>query len=137
MITVNASARPSKVHGIGLFANERIPKGTVVWKFDPRFNLVFDPKEVEAMPPAQQQMIKTYAYLSKTSGKYIFPADDGRFLNHSSLNCNIGDIQDYQGNDEETPTIALRDIEKDEELLIDYRTYDANDATSKEEYLNS
>lgn len=29
MLTVKASARPSKIAGIGLFADEKIPKGTV------------------------------------------------------------------------------------------------------------
>lgn len=70
MLLIKASTKPSSVHGIGLFADERIPKGTLVWKFHPRFNMLFDPKEVELMPEIQRELIRRYAYLSMTTGKY-------------------------------------------------------------------
>ena len=36
MLLVDARAGISKIHGIGLFAYEFIPKGTHVWMFNPK-----------------------------------------------------------------------------------------------------
>lgn len=135
MLTVKASAKPSKIHGIGLIAEEKIPKGTITWKFDTKFDLIFEPQEVNQMPPDQQDLIKRYAYLSTTTGKYIYSIDDSRFTNHSSTNNNI-DVEEMPG-EAETVGVANRDIEIGEELLVNYRTFDANDEISGEEYLNS
>ncbi len=131
MLTIKASVKPSKIHGIGLFADEDIKKGTLIWKFDPRFDLLFEPKEVSLMPQIQKDFIVHYAYLSKATNKYVLSIDNGRFLNHSTNN-NIDeiDIPEPEGG-----SIANRDIKAGEELNVDYRAFDANDAVSDEEYL--
>jgi len=135
MLTVKASAKPSKIEGIGLFADEKIPKGTVTWRFNPRFDILFDPKEVEQMPPEHRELIDRYAYLSTTTGKYVYSIDDSRFTNHSSVKNNI-DVVPSPG-EPETLGVANRDIEKGEEILVNYRAFDAHDENSKEEYLNN
>jgi SET domain-containing protein len=133
MLTIKASARSSKINGIGLFADERVSKGTVTWKFDPRFDVVFDPKEVENFTPSQQELIKRHGYLSTTSHQYIFPLDDSRFTNHSTNDFNIDSV--YFPGEPEFCGVASRDIEPGEELLANYRAFDADDAISDKEYL--
>jgi len=76
MLTVRASARLSDIDGIGLFADEKIPKGTVTWRFNPRFDIFFDPEEVQKMPIEHCKLIERYAYLSTTTGKYVYCIDD-------------------------------------------------------------
>mgnify|MGYP000961481414 CR=1 FL=1 len=49
MLIVKPKIGKSKIEGVGLFADQFIPKRTVVWKFDPRFDIYFDTKEVEEM----------------------------------------------------------------------------------------
>jgi len=134
VLTAKASVKPSKIQGIGLFADEKILQGTITWKFNPRFDILFDPEEVKKMPKEQQGLINKYAYLSITSGKYVYSIDDSRFINHSSVNNNI-DIADMPG-EPETVAVANRDIEKGEEMLINYREFDVNDKNSQEDYLN-
>ena len=134
MLTIKTSLKPSKIEGIGLFADEKIPKGTVTWKFDPRFDILFDPKEVQQMSKEQQELITHFAYLSKTSGKYVYSIDDSRFTNHS-VNNNVDSV--YLPNEEEVCGIANRDIEKGEEILVNYRKFDAIDEQSSEKYLES
>lgn len=41
-LLVNAQVRPSTIAGLGLFAVERIAKGTRVWEFTPNFDQEFD-----------------------------------------------------------------------------------------------
>ncbi|TSC83470.1 MAG: hypothetical protein G01um101417_553 [Parcubacteria group bacterium Gr01-1014_17] len=83
MLAVKASAKPSKIEGIGLFADEKIPKGTVTWRFHPRIDVVPSPGEPETLG------------------------------------------------------VANRDIEKNEEMLVNYRMFDSHDENSKKEYLNN
>lgn len=73
MLTIKASARPSKIHGIGLFADEKILKGTVTWKFNSRFDILFEAKEIESMSFEQRNFILRYSFLSiKQPNKYVF-----------------------------------------------------------------
>ncbi len=132
MLVVKASAKPSRIHGIGLFADQDIKKGKLIWKFDPRFDILFDPKEVDLMPKIQKDFIKHCAYLSKVTGKYILSVDDSRFLNHSSNN-NIDGIDIAGG--PEGGDAANRDIRAGEELTVDYRTFDSNDESDGKDYL--
>lgn len=135
MLTVKASAKPSNIQGIGVFADEKIGKGTVVWKFDPRFDIYFDPEEVERMPAVQQKFLKKYAPLSTSSKKYIYSIDDSRFTNHSSVKNNT-DIID-SSREPESIAIANRDIKTGEEILVNYLDFDINSKDSKEEYLKT
>lgn len=135
MIIVKTSVKPSAVEGLGLFADEKISKGGTIWKFDPVVDIVFEPRDVDNMSPEHQKLIHTYAYLSPESGKYVYPIDNGRFLNHSSTKTNMTTAA-YPG-ETETRGIAMRDIEPGEELFINYRTIDSVDAKSEEEYLNT
>jgi SET domain-containing protein len=135
MLTVQTFIQQSSIEGLGLFAAQAIPKGTVVWKFDPRFDLAFDPVGVAQMAEIQRDLIEKYAYLSSTSGNYIYSIDDSRFTNHSSLHNNIEMVR--VDDEPETRAVANRDIAMGEEILENYRDFDANDETSSEEYLSS
>jgi SET domain-containing protein len=135
MLTIKASAKPSPINGIGLFADEKILKGTVMWKYDPRFDITYSPEEVETFPALRREQIDRYAYLSKTSSKYVYSMDDSRFTNHSSQNPNEDSVQ-FPG-EPEISGVANRDIEIGEEILADYRLFDAHDETGSETYLAS
>src|SRR2546429_2115830 len=39
MFLVKTRIGPSKIHGIGVFAEERIPKGQMIWVFDARIDV--------------------------------------------------------------------------------------------------
>ena len=135
MLTVKASVKPSKIQGLGLFADEKIPKGTVVWKFDSRFDIYFDLEEVDKMSEQQKYFLNRYAPISTNTGKYILSVDDSRFTNHSSLHSNTDTI-DSPGEPEKI-AIANKDIEKGEEILMNYHDFDENSQNSGEEYLKS
>lgn len=134
MLTVKTFVKSSAINGLGMFAAEKIPKGTITWKYNPRFDIDFDPQEVANMPQDQQDLIKTYAYLSMTSGKYVYSIDNSHFTNHSSKLNNL-DVVDC--GDRETCAIANRDIEAGEEMLVNYRDFDSADHDSTDEYLKS
>lgn len=83
MMLVRAKIGPSSVHGLGLFATQRIPAGTKVWEFTPGFDVVLDEESVSHLSEAAREQFLHYAYLSKESGKWVLCSDDARFINHS------------------------------------------------------
>ncbi len=80
MLCVKTKLGPSKISGIGLFADEPILKGVVVWKFEPILDLLLLKEDVEKFPKAAQEQFYNYAFFDKKYNKYMLCGDDGRFL---------------------------------------------------------
>ncbi|WP_147446699.1 hypothetical protein [Corallococcus sp. CA047B] len=57
MLRVKTSLKPSLLHGLDLFAEERIPRGTVVWLYEAGLALRFWPEDVEAMAPEARALL--------------------------------------------------------------------------------
>jgi SET domain-containing protein len=123
MLLVKTRIGPSDIHGIGLFADEFISKGTVVWNFKSGFDLEMNKEEVDMLSPAAREQTLKYAYLSKTKGTYILCSDDARFFNHSD-DPNTTSIDSPDGSDNRD--IANRDIQKGDEITADYAAFDAD-----------
>lgn len=117
MLLVKTKVAPSKIHGLGLFADEDIAKGTVIWKFNEIIDKKIDPEILNSLPETAREFILTYAYLE--NGKYILCCDNDQYTNHSET-PNVDTISDP------SKSIAVKDIKKGEEILEDYRTYDSD-----------
>lgn len=116
MLRVKTKIGLSSIDGIGLFADQFIPKGTVTWQYDPEFDSAFDEETIKRLP--NQQAKDTFlkrCYYDYSLKKHILCGDDQYFINHSN-NPNI----------ESTPRqdVALRDIQIGEELLCDYTKFE-------------
>jgi SET domain-containing protein len=123
MLLVRTYLDRSAIHGIGLFAAERIAKGTVVWRRSPELDLALTAEQIARLHPAAREQIEKYTYLDRMLGKFVLCGDDARFFNHSETpNCH--DYPDAEGG----TTVAARDIERGEELTSDYASFDANHA---------
>jgi SET domain-containing protein len=132
MLLVKTYVAPSKIQGQGLFAAQDIKKGTITWRFNPEIDKEYSIKEFESLSGEEKLLVKHSAVLSKISNKYILSSDNTKFTNHSS-DPNLGAV--IEEGQIEMVAKAKRDIKKDEELTIDYRTIDKSDETSSEEYL--
>lgn len=115
MLTVKTALRKSSVHGMGVFAEQFIPAGTVVWVFQSDFDFRISEESVAALPEIARQ--KLLHYSAKWGGGYVISADDARFLNHSGT-------PNLRTMDEPDCDIAIRDIQIGEELFEDYREFD-------------
>ncbi len=116
MYVVKTYLDRSAINGIGVFANQDIPKGTIVWTMVHGFDQVFDHAFVQNLPEVGREYVRKYAYLER--GKFYLCGDHGKFTNHSDT-PNVTNALD--GSEDE---IAARDIKKGEELTSDYRTFD-------------
>jgi SET domain-containing protein len=121
MMVVKTVTAPSLIAGTGLFADEFIPKGALVWEFSRGVDESFTQEEVENLPgPKRLEILSLfYAYISRQTGRYINCGDDGKYVNHS-YNPNIAS---RPGKEEEV-CYALHDIEKGEEITQDYNDFE-------------
>lgn len=125
MLLVKTKLKESPIQGIGLFADEFIPKGTLIWKFTPKIDTAYTLQEVENLKKeGTWKAISKYAYHSKITNKYVLCGDDARFINHSSINPATDDTNTWD--EIEGLTIAARDIQKGEEITSDYSVFYEN-----------
>lgn len=62
MLFVKTKIAPSNIHGIGLFADQFISKGALVWKFTPGFDLKFTSEQILKFPDLLQLYIYKYSW---------------------------------------------------------------------------
>ena len=132
MLKVRTYLAQSSVNGIGLFADEEITKGKIIWEYFPLVDLTYNQTEWLEMKknvaePSFEMMLR-YSY--KENGNYIVCTDNAQFMNHCTDNVNIANTQDLK------KMFAIRTIKKGEELLCNYHEYSDEDDHHRI-YLNS
>lgn len=123
MLMVKTRLGPSSIAGIGLFADEDIPAGTVTWRFVPGFDQLFCEQDIAGRPEPARSELLNYTYKHPETGRYVYCLDNARFMNHADDPNTRGvhvsaSIEGYD--------VATRDIAKGEELTCDYFTFDGN-----------
>ncbi len=117
MLKVKTKLQMSHIHGIGLFADQLIPKGTTTWEYEPRFDISYTQEELNLLPEWSKEQFLKYSYFDKKQNKYVLCADDQRFINHS-IDPNILSTPDFDK--------AGRDIKLGEELICNYKHYESD-----------
>ena len=115
---IKAEVRPSKIHGVGVFAIENIPNNTILFSNVENDTIKLDYDDLESNLSKNQY--KLFAKLSDyRSNKYwttnnfnLLPITS--FFNHSSDNPNI------TWNEKTNEWITIKNIQKNEEFLWNY-----------------
>ncbi len=123
MLLVKTRIGPSAIEGIGLFAAEPIPAGTVTWRFMTSFDQLFSDAEFAVLPEPVRACLETYGYLHAPSALWVLCLDNARFMNHAD-DPNTAGVHDNGAID--GYDIATRDIAEGEELTCDYRQFDGS-----------
>ncbi len=120
MILIKTVLRPSVIHGIGVFAEAMLPKGSKIWQFMAPYDAIVSAEEIRALPDPIRETVFNYAFKSPIFNYYIYSGDNSRFMNHTTdPNC----YDDFEKN----AIFTLRDIAAGEELTCDYRAYQEDD----------
>jgi SET domain-containing protein len=117
MMLVRTYLSNSSIEGVGIFSEEHIKKGDVIWRLEPKFDVFFNESEVDSLPPHMQDFVTRYGYphLNKP-GILVLELDNGRFMNHS-LEPNTDFTRFDAG-------YAIRDIAPGEEITCNYFEFD-------------
>lgn len=117
MMMVRSELRVSPIEGVGAFAVDFIPAGTVVWKLDERFDVLLQEKDLDTLPSLMKEHFERYSWPHMVRpGILVCDIDNGRFMNHSD-DANTDFTSPEQG-------VAKRDIHPGEEITCNYREFD-------------
>lgn len=120
MLYVKTKIKINKSHKIGLFADQFIKQGTIIWKFTPGFDVKYTREQYKKLPKKAREYLDEYSWLSKKNKVYYFAIDNGQYFNHSN---NPNAFSMYYKNEEEVITKAVKDIRKGEEITEDYNAF--------------
>ncbi|MEZ4849786.1 MAG: SET domain-containing protein [Bacteroidia bacterium] len=96
--------------GHGVVATQLIPAGTIVWTMD-QLDRIIDPSEFLGKEDLYEELLDTYCYKNH-EGKYVLCWDYSKYMNHSFRPNTISTAYYFD--------IAIRDIQKGEEVTCDY-----------------
>ncbi|MGO9546250.1 MAG: SET domain-containing protein [Rhodomicrobium sp.] len=119
MMLVRTYLSNSTIEGVGIYAAEPIKAGDVIWRLEPKFDVLVTDQEIEAWPAHMDGFIDRYCYQHRDLPKtWVLELDNGRFMNHSNTpNSNFEEF--YVG-------YATRDILPGEEITCSYFDFDIN-----------
>ncbi|WP_088344978.1 MULTISPECIES: SET domain-containing protein-lysine N-methyltransferase [Rhodomicrobium] len=117
MMLVRTYVAPSQIEGLGVYADEFIPSGTLIWQFNPKFIASFSPSDIEELPPHTREFVEKYSFPHVENGNHlVIELDNGRFMNHTEQ-PNTDFTEFSQG-------YAIRDIAAGEEITCNYYEFD-------------
>jgi len=124
MYIISTKITKSNIEGLGVFAQEQIAKGKIVWQFKQNHDIKLTPEDYSALPAGKRLMLDKTAYLSPWTGYWVFPPDNdpAQYTNHSNQN-NLSVVYDKDISTEPY-FIANRDIRVGEELTNNYHDFD-------------
>ena len=114
MMLVKNYVAPSGIQGVGVFAGERIAKGTRIYEFVEGVDIVMTREQAAAYGAEFARFMRIFAYVDPTDRTMVISHDNSRFMNHA--NQPNTDWDEHFG-------WATRDIEKGEEITCDYYTF--------------
>jgi SET domain-containing protein len=114
MLLVKTYIAESSDKGLGLFAEEFIPKYTIIWQFAEGFDIKIHKEKYETLTDIQKKFVDTYFW--KNNDYLCSSCDHSIFQNHSN-NPNSIEL-------DEDKMIAARDIYPNEEILVCYESFD-------------
>ena len=124
MLLVKTKVKESKIHGRGLFADQNIKKGQIIWRFNPLIDRKIPKKKLLKLPIFVQKFIKYYSYLNDKE-EFVLCGDGARYINHSD-NPNTKDIITFWDKllGREGISVAARNIKRGEEITSRYLRFD-------------
>ena len=122
MIHIKYKLDRSSKHGIGLFADENIRKGTLVYTSSPALDVNITQEQFDVLEEKDKQENRRWGFFDKHAHKWHVDFDVSHFINHSEEGTVTQDTK-YK----DAYLITTRDIEKGEELTQNYLEFESKD----------
>ncbi len=114
MMHIKYKIKASLVHGVGLFADQDIGKGDLIYTPNPVLDVDISVEQFESLSLEEQKEVKYYGYFNKKTNMWHVAFDAIRILNHGEKG--VANVTQ----DEDMVMTAVRMIKKGEELFQDY-----------------
>lgn len=126
MIHINYKLDRSSKHGIGLFADQDIQKGTLIYTPSPLLDVNITQEQFDSLDEKEKKEILWWGFFDKPTGKWHVDFDVSHFINHSYEGTVTQDSQH-----QEAYLVAVRDIKRGEELTQNYLEFESEDDLRK------
>ncbi len=122
MIHIKYKLNKSNLHGIGLFTDEDLEKGQIVYSSSPSLDLNLTENQFNSLKEEEKKEIKHWGFYNVKRKIWHVDFDVSKFINHS----NQGNLT-LDKNQADTTLVAIRNIAKDEELTQNYLEFEEQD----------
>lgn len=126
MIHIDYKLDKSTHHGIGLFTNENLSKGQVIYTASPLLDLNITQEQFNSLSDREKKEIEWWGFHIPGTNIWHVDFDVSKFVNHST-NPTITQDQNHS----EAYLIASRDIKAGEELTQNYLEFESEDDLKK------
>lgn len=112
----------SSKHGIGLFANEDIKKGELIYTASPLLDVNITQTQFDSLLDNEKREVQYWGFFDEQTKLWHVDFDVSKFINHSkeaTLTQNPKHTEAY--------LIATRDIKKGEELTQNYLEFESQE----------
>lgn len=122
MIHIKYRLDKSEKHGIGLFADQDIKKGELIYTASPTLDLNITKEQFESLNESEQREMKYWGFWIEKDKVWHVDFDVSKFINHST---EATVTQDTTKDD--AYLIATRDIKAGEELTQNYLEFESEE----------
>lgn len=126
MIHIKYKLDRSDKHGIGLFADEDLKKGQLVYTASPLLDVNITQEQFDSLNDREKEEFRWWGFWDEPSQKWHVDFDVSKFINHSKDGTVTQDPTHT-----EAYLITTRDIKKGEELTQNYLEFESKEDLRK------
>jgi SET domain-containing protein len=122
MIHIKYKLRASDFHGIGLFTDQEIKKGELIYTASTLLDLNITQEQFDSLHQNEKDEILWWGFFDEPSQKWHVDFDVSKFINHSKEATVTQDE-----NHDEAYLVATHDIKAGDELTQNYLEFESED----------
>lgn len=126
MMHIKYTLGASDLHGIGVFADEDLHKGQLIYTASPMLDVNISQAEFESLPDKEKAEVAWWGYKVPNKDIWHVDFDVSKFINHSDEGSVTQDR-----NHEGAYVVAARDIRAGEELTQNYLEFESTEDVRK------
>lgn len=122
MIDIKYKLKESPLHGVGLYADQDIKEGQVIYTASPVLDLNITKEQFGGLSDAEKRELRWWGFWDEPSQRWHVDFDVTKFVNHEipgSITQDTSHTEAY--------LVAARDIRRGEELTQNYLEFESDE----------
>lgn len=126
MIHIKYKLKESSLHGVGLFADEDIEKGQLVYTASPILDVNITQEQFDSLDEKEKREVQWWGFWDEPNNVWHVDFDVSKFINHS-FDATLTQDNSYT----DAYLVATRDIKTGEELTQNYLEFESKEDLQK------